>query len=56
MTKPQKFCDNCGRDKNSFTGEQLRLKEVILADEKSGRALYCDDCRMNFQRKEAKPQ
>ena len=49
----KEFCDNCGRDKNSFTGEQLRLKEVILADE-SGRALYCDDCRINSVRKEVK--
>ena len=49
----QKYCDNCGRDKNPITNEQLRLKEVYLVDE-SGIALYCDDCRMNSQRKEVK--
>ena len=47
----QKHCDNCGRDTNPTTGEQLRLKEVTLADE-SGKALYCDDCRKNNDRKE----
>ncbi len=44
------YCDNCGRAENS-DGETLRLKEVVLADE-SGRALYCDDCRVNNCREE----
>lgn len=47
------YCDNCGRCKNPNTGEQLRLKEVCLANE-SGRAWYCDDCRANNKRKEVK--
>lgn len=45
----KKYCDNCGRDKNPTTNEQLRLKEVRLANE-SGTALYCDDCRVNSHR------